>query len=71
MRKILLFISMIVLASCSTPHYFTSDSDAFLEYDRSKGRWQFIWTWKMKGGRVQRDTIPLIPKDSTAFPSPI
>ena len=57
MRKIILFIMIVFISSCSSHNWFTSDSDAFVEYDRANGRWQMIWTWKLAKGRTKTDTI--------------
>lgn len=64
MKKIV-FISLVIgLCSCSTGHWVTSDSDAFLEYDRVNHRYQIIWTWKLKKGREHTDTVIIRPTQS-------
>ena len=63
MKKIFIIVLVIVLFSgCSSKTYFSSDSDAYLQYDRIRGSWELIWTWKMKKGRSRTDTIRIMEK---------
>ena len=69
MKKVLILLVMIACISCSEKTYFSSDSDAVIEYDRTQGRWQMIWTWRVSKGRVKCDTIPII-QDNKLLPLP-
>ena len=64
MKKIVFGLIVLVMCSCSSKTWLTSDSDAFLEYDKLNHRWQIIWTWKLAKGRVKQDTIPLRTNDN-------
>ena len=69
MKKFFFLLVMLAFVSCSEKTYFSSDSDAVIEYDRAAGRWQMIWTWRVSKGRVKCDTIPII-QDNKLLPLP-
>lgn len=62
MKKVFIILLVVLLSGCSSHSWLTSDSDAFLEYDRVNHRYQIIWTWKLKKGRIRQDTIPILEK---------
>lgn len=64
MKKIVFGLFVLVMCSCSSKTWLTSDSDAYMEYDRLNQRWQIIWTWKLSKGRVKQDTILLKTNDN-------
>lgn len=60
MKRLFSGLVVVFLCSCSPKTWFTSDSDAYFQYDRVNQRWEMIWTWKMKKGQVRTDTIPIL-----------
>ena len=69
MKKVFIILLVFLLSGCSSHSWLTSDSDAFLEYDRVNHRYQIIWTWKLKKGRIRQDTIPILEKGEKIIPS--
>ena len=69
MKKVVIILLVVLLSGCSSHSWLTSDSDAFLEYDRVNHRYQIIWTWKLKKGRIRQDTIPILEKGEKIIPS--
>lgn len=69
MKKVFIIMLVVLLSGCSSHSWLTSDSDAFLEYDRVNHRYQIIWTWKLKKGRIRQDTIPILEKGAKIIPS--
>lgn len=69
MKKVFIILLVVLLSGCSSHSWLTSDSDAFLEYDRVNHRYQIIWTWKLKKGRIRQDTIPILEKGEKIIPS--
>lgn len=67
MKATILFILFVCLCSCSSHNWFTSDSEAIMLYDRSKGHWEILWTWKLAKGRTKTDTIRVIPEQTNGF----
>lgn len=62
-KRLFLGLVTIFFMSCHPGTYLTSDSEAYMQYNRAQGNWEIIWTWKLKGGRQKTDTIKVVNEE--------
>ena len=67
-KRLFLGLVTICLCGCSTGSYISSDSDAYMQYNRAAGSWEIIWTWHLKGGKCKTDTIKVVEREQKLYP---
>lgn len=64
-KRLFLGLVSVIVMSCSSGSFISSDSDAYMQYNRAAGSWEIIWTWHLRGGKCKTDTIRIIDERST------